>query len=103
FQEGDNVYLTPFSWNGTGTQPLQADRKHAKFAIKALSKEGGMFIHWRDSTSVEFGSGAKHFIYHTDTEKTDSGDIKLTVPRDIAKGSIALTGAKIITLDNRKV
>ncbi len=103
FEEGDNVYLTPFAWNGVGTQPLQADKKHAKFPIKALSKEGGMFIHWRDTQTVEFGSGPRYHSYNVTDEKTNSIDLNLTAPRDIPKGSIALTNAKIITLDSRKV
>jgi Tol biopolymer transport system component/imidazolonepropionase-like amidohydrolase len=103
FQEGDNVYLTPFFWDGVGAQPLQADKKKAKFPIKALSKEGGMFVHWRDTTTVEFGSGGMHYTYHVDTEKTDAANITLTQPRDVPKGSVALTGAKIVTLDNRRV
>ncbi len=103
FQEGDNVYLTPFFWNGVGAEPLQADKKKAKFAIKALSKEGGMYVHWRDAATVEFGSGATHYTYHVDTDKTDTAKITLAQPRDIPKGSIALTGAKIVTLDNRRV
>ncbi len=103
FQEGDNIFLTPFAWNGTGGAPLQADKKKGKFPITALSKEGGMFVHWRDNATVEFGSGAKHYTYHVDTEKTDTAAIKLTQPRDVPQGSIALTGAKIVTLDNRRV
>ncbi|MEO8027636.1 MAG: amidohydrolase family protein [Bryobacteraceae bacterium] len=103
FQEGDNVYLTPFYWNGIGAQPLQGDKKKGKFAIKALSKDGGMFVHWRDANTVEFGSGAKHYTYHVDTDKTDTMNITLAQPRDIPKGSVALTNAKIVTLDNRKV
>ncbi len=103
FQEGDNAYLTPFSWTGVGAEPLQADKKRGKFPIKALSKEGGMFVHWRDATTVEFGSGTTHYTYHVDTEKTDTANITLSQPRDVPKGSVALTGAKIVTLDNRRV
>lgn len=103
FQEGDNVYLTPFSWNGAGAQPLQADKRRARFAMKPLSKDGGMFVHWVDASRVEFGSGAKHYTYHVDTEKTDTTDIQLTMPRAVPQGSVALTNAKIITLENRRV
>jgi Tol biopolymer transport system component len=103
FTEGDNAYLTPFEWNGVGEESLRADRKHPKFPIKALSKEGGMFVHWRDAQTVEFGSAAKYYAYHVDSEKTDTVNITLTQPRDVPKGSVALTGAKIITLDNRRV
>ena len=103
FQEGDNAYLTPFSWNGIGVEPLQADKKKGKFPIRALSKEGGMYVHWRDANAVEFGSGATHYTYHVDAQKTDTAKIALSQPRDVPKGSVALTNAKIITLENRRV
>src|SRR5262249_3410147 len=41
--------------------------------------------------------------YHADSEKTDTAEMKLSVPRPLPTGTIALTGARIVTLDNRKV
>ncbi len=102
FQEGDNVYLMPLPWIGGG-EPIRVDKKRPGLAIEQLSLEGGDFPRWRNATTVEFGSGTRYFAYHTDTGETTTGEIKLTVPRDIPRGSIALSGARIITLQNRKV
>jgi Tol biopolymer transport system component len=103
FQEGDNAYLTPFYWDGVGAQPLEANKRRPKFPIKTLSKEGGLFLRWRDANTVEFVSGATYYAYRVDTEKTETASVNLTQPRDVPKGSIALTGAKIVTLENRRV
>lgn len=102
FQEGDNVYLMPLPWIGSG-EPIRVDKTKPGLAVKQLSIEGGNFPRWRNATTVEFGSGPKYFAYHTETGETDTAEIKLSIPRDLPKGSIALTGARIITLQNRKV
>jgi dipeptidyl aminopeptidase/acylaminoacyl peptidase len=102
FQEGDNVYLMPLPWPGGG-EPIRVDKKKPGLAIKQLSLEGGDFPRWRNANTVEFGSGPQYFAYNTDTGKTSTTEIKLAIPRDVPKGTIALTGARIITLQNRKV
>ena len=62
-----------------------------------------MYPRWRDAATIEYGNANKYFLYHTDTAKTDTTEIHLSVPRAIAQGSIALTNARIVTLQNRKV
>lgn len=103
FQEGDNVYLTPFAWNGTGGTPLAGDKKKGKFPVTAVSKEGGMFVHWRDAATLEYGSGNLYATYKAGSGEATSAKITLAAPRAVPAGSIALTGARIVTLDNRKV
>ena len=105
YQEGDNVYLVAFS-TGTGGEPPRIERKGAnanRFAIQTLTRQGGLFPHWRDAHTLEFGSANHYYAYHTDTQHADTVDVHFTVPRDIAHGTIALTNARIITLDHRKV
>jgi hypothetical protein len=103
YQEGDNTYLMPFPEIGTGGTPPHIDRHQPQFSVKALSTEGGNFPHWRDNTTLGFGSANHYFVYHLDSGKTDTADIHLRVNRNIPKGSVALVGARIITLDHRKV
>jgi Tol biopolymer transport system component len=103
FQEGDNVYLTPFAWNGTGAAPLAADKKKGKFPITAVTREGGMFVRWRDAATLEYGTGNVYGTYKAGSGETTSAKIALSMPRAVPQGSIALTGARIVTLDNRKV
>ncbi|MGB7281055.1 MAG: amidohydrolase family protein [Candidatus Acidiferrum sp.] len=103
YQEGDNVYLAPLPLNVTGQQGILLDRQAPAFAIVPVSLDGGMYPRWRDSATIEYGDGNKYFVYHTRTAKTDVTEIHLSVPRAIPQGAIALTHARIITLQNRKV
>lgn len=103
FEEGEDVYLTPLPWNGTGAEPPFVDKKKGLFPVKRLSTEGGLLPRWRDARTLEFGSGTRYFQYHVDTGKTDTTPIHLSVPRRLLKGSVALSGARIVTLENRRV
>ncbi|HEX2445083.1 MAG TPA: amidohydrolase family protein [Vicinamibacterales bacterium] len=103
FEEGDNVYVTPFPLEGTGTSPVKLEKRRGKLPVIQVSKEGGLFPRWRDTRTIEYGSGPRHFIYNLDSKKTDETQIKLSVPRRVPKGSIALTGARIVTLEKKQV
>lgn len=103
FQEGDNIYLTPLPPTGTGTTVMHIDKKKSQFPVKPLSFEGGMFPRWRNTRTLEYGSGNHYFAYDVESAKTASTEIRLRVPRPVPRGRIALTGARIVTLDNPKV
>ncbi len=103
FEEGDNVYIMPFDAKGTGANPLEVDKKKGRFAVKQLSFEGGLYPHWKDSATLEFGSANKYFSYQVESEKTATQEIHLQVPRALPQGTIALTGARILTMDNGQV
>jgi Tol biopolymer transport system component len=103
YEEGDNVYLAPVPLNATGQEAIRLERKAAVLPIKAVSLDGGLFPRWRDAQTLEYGAANKYFVYHVDSAKTDNTEIHLTVSRAIAHGSIALTNARIVTLQNRKV
>jgi Tol biopolymer transport system component len=98
FQEGDNVFLTAFPWMGTGSEPVDINKRDGKLPIRQLSLEGGLFPRWRDAATVEFGSGNRYFAYQVDRETADTVTVALSVPRRIPEGTVALTGARIVTL-----
>jgi Tol biopolymer transport system component len=103
FQEGDNVYLTPFPYAGTGETSLDVNKRRGKLPIRTLTTEGGMFPRWRDRTTVEFGNATRYYAHAVTREATDTVEIRLLVPRDIPQGSVAFTGARIITLEGNEV
>jgi Tol biopolymer transport system component len=103
YEEGDNIYVAPLPLAATGDQAISLDKKMPAMPVKAASQNGGLFPRWRDPNTVEFGFGNKYSVFHVDSGKTDSTDIKLSIQRRIAQGTIALTNARIITLSNRKV
>ena len=103
FNQGNNVYLAPVPPAGTGDQVPLIAKSGGAFNAKALSTEGGLYPRWRSATVVEFASADKFFSYDVGTGRADTVTVKLTAPRAIPSGSIALTGARIVTLDNRRV
>ncbi len=103
YEEGDNVYVAAVPLSATGQASIRLERKGAVLPIKAVSLDGGLFPRWRDAQTIEYGAANKYFVYHSDSGKTDTTEIHLSVPRAIAHGSIALTNARIITLRDRKV
>ncbi|MGH9346063.1 MAG: amidohydrolase family protein [Vicinamibacterales bacterium] len=103
FQEGDNVYLTGLPLHGTGREPLKLEKRRGQIFVDTISKEGGLFPRWRSATIVEYGSGPSYYTYDTATKKTDRVAIRLAVPRRMPAGSTALTNARILTMENRKV
>ena len=96
---GQNLYLSrmPGGRGTGGVAEIDLDK-----AI-LVGPQGAFAPRWRDSNTLEFGSGNRHFTYHVDSGKTDTVAIHLTVPRDIPEGTIALTGGRVVTLDNRQV
>ena len=103
FNEGDNIYVVPLPAGGSGREAVHVDRKNPKLPVKQLSNEGGLFPRWRNASTVEFGSGPRYFAHHLDAEETDTVDIRLSIPRDQARGTVALRGARLVTLENREV
>ncbi|HEX4683169.1 MAG TPA: hypothetical protein VH277_10685, partial [Gemmatimonadaceae bacterium] len=103
FQEGDNVYVAPFSFSGLGGEPQRVEKRRGQFAVTQLTHDGGLFPRWRDANTLEYGSGPHYYVHHMDTGRTDSVTLRLTVPRDVPAGSVALTNARILTMGPNKV
>lgn len=103
FQEGDNVFLMPFPYAGTGEVPLRVNKRRGKLPVQVLTTEGGMFPRWRDRGTVEYGNATRYYAHSVTAETTDTLDIRLMVPRDIPDGRLAFTGARIVTLEGDEV
>ena len=103
FQEGDNIYLMSFPSGGTGAATVRIDKRRGQLHVTPVSTEGGNYPRWRNNSTLEFVSGPQFHTYNAETRKLDSVPIRLELPRRMAKGSVALTGARIITLDERRV
>ncbi len=98
FQEGDNVYLVPFPFIGTGDEPVEINRRRSQLPVRVVSRDGGLYPRWRGEGSIEYGSAKRHYTYDVQTEETQTTEIHLSVPRRIPAGSVAITGARIVTL-----
>jgi Tol biopolymer transport system component len=103
FEEGDNVYLTALPRHGAGELPVDISKRRGKLPVKQISRAGGLFPRWRDSSTVEFGSGNTYVAYRVGPETAETVTVRLSVPRRMPQGSIALTGARIVTLAGDRV
>jgi hypothetical protein len=107
YQDRFNVFLARFDGPASYTAPLQWSGDRAVSpdpgAVKQLSFAGGIQPRWRTPTILEFVSGNRYFTYDVERGKLDTVTIKLDLPRPIPTGRIALTNARIVTLENRQV
>ena len=103
FQEGDNVFWAPLPPGGVGGDPVALKKTGAPVPVTRLTTEGGLFPRWLDNDRLEYGSGQRFFVHDAAAGATDTMNIRLTVDRRIPSGTLALTNARIITLDDRAV
>lgn len=101
FQEGDNIYLTRMP--RAGVQPLEMDKRDPALPMERLSHAGGLFVRWLDEETLEYGTANMHFVHHVAEETTDTTTVEFAIDRDIPEGRIALTGARILTMNEREV
>lgn len=104
YQEGDNAFLTPLPMAGTGdAAPRITHTRTSRFPVKAVSTEGGLFTHWRDSVTAEFASGNRLIAVNARTGRADTVTLGLTIPKRVPNGTVAFTNARILTMENRQV
>jgi Tol biopolymer transport system component/imidazolonepropionase-like amidohydrolase len=100
---GGEVYLAPFPYSRTGGVVPRFERQGGVVSMRRLSTEGGLFPRWRNATTLEFVSGDRYFTHAVKQSRIDTIRIRLRLPRDIPSGAIALTGARLVTLEDRRV
>ena len=98
FAEAFNVYVAPMPGASANGAPPRID-KRSDPGVRRLTLEGGLYPRWRDSATLEFGSGARYYRHDLTAEHTDTALIDLAVPRAIPSGTIALTGARILPMN----
>ncbi len=101
FAEGLNVYVAPMSGATVDAAPgaglPTVDRRST--GVRPVTLEGGIHPRWTDAGVLEVSSGRRHLRYDPATERTDTFDIRLEVPRAIGRGTVALTNARILPMD----
>ena len=103
YQAGRAVYVMPVDRNATEPQHIEINPNADVPGRIRIGDRGGLFPHWRNANTVEFVSGSKYFSYNVSSREMTSVDVNLNVPREVPKGSMAFTGARIITIDNNVV
>lgn len=105
FLEGDNVYVSPLPYGQARAKPITISKyvDRAVLPVKQLSTTGGLFPNWRDSGTLEFGSASTYYVHDVQTGDTSETSLSLSVDRRIPDGSIAFTGARILTMKDREI
>ncbi|MEZ4417033.1 MAG: amidohydrolase family protein [Gemmatimonadota bacterium] len=101
FQEGDNVYLAPLPAVGTGSDAVHVAKRNGALPVTQLSTEGGLFPTWLDANTLTFGNADRFFMHHVREASTDTFSIAMQHPRATPTGVVALTGARIVTLEDQ--
>lgn len=72
--------------------------------VKKMSPEGGDYLSWSpDGKMVTWSWGAKFYRQAITSDKPDSTDVVVDLPRHRSKGTAVLTGARIITMNGNEV
>ena len=67
--------------------------------IKKMSPEGGDYLNWsNDGKSVTWAWGAKFYRQDVSADKPDVTDVIVEAPRARPKGTVVLSGARIVTM-----
>lgn len=68
--------------------------------VKKMSAEGGDYLAWSpDSKWVTWSWGAKFYRQSLTADKPETADMIVEAPRSRPKGSVLLTGARIVTMN----
>lgn len=94
FVQAGNVHVVPLP--ARGVQAPEGVRAGGP-DVRTISRGGGLHPRWRDARTLEYGSGRDHFLHDVDGGVARRTSVELRVPRDIPHGTIALTGARVIT------
>ena len=100
FQEGDNVFVAPLPVAGAGSDPVHITKPSGALPVTELSTQGGLYPTWRDSSTLTFGNAQQFFSHDVDSGVTDTVTIALSHPKDTPTGTVALTNARIITIES---
>lgn len=103
FQEGDNIYVTTYPNIGTGNDPVYIDKRNGKLPVDQITHTGGLFPKWQNDSTLDFGSANNFYTYDAFTGEKDSLAINFTVDKDIPDGTLAIEGARILTMNNREI
>ena len=77
---------------------------NAVVPVKRMSAEGGDYLQWtRDGKAVTWAWGAQFFQQPIDSDTPEKTEVVVELPRARARGSVLLTGARIITMKGDEV
>ena len=97
FRHLQSMHVAPAPLGLTASGPLTIDP--AAPGVTRLH-EGGIYPHWRDNRTLEYASAARHATVTIDDGEVSPSvrDLALRIPRPRPTGTLALEGARIVTM-----
>ena len=78
--------------------------ENASVPVKRMSAEGGDYLQWtNDGKAVTWAWGAQFFQQPIDASEPRKTDVVIERPRARAKGSVLLSGARLVTMKGNEV
>lgn len=98
-QADRHVYLVDLPARLEKPLELSIRDPETAFRVRQISGIGGEFAGWsRDGREVHFSLGTSLFRYDLDAGTLDETKIEIEVPRFAPEGTVALRGARVITM-----
>ncbi|MBC7893965.1 MAG: PD40 domain-containing protein [Cytophagaceae bacterium] len=107
----NNVYVFPVPAIGTAPTVSVANPGASTVPVRRLTRVGGDFIGWaHDGRAVHYSLGRSFFSYDLAAAQSAGAryeptrlDVAIRVPRDKPSGTVALVGARVVTMKGTEV
>jgi Tol biopolymer transport system component len=97
------IVMIPKAGKETVTVSITAGGPSA-LPVKKMSSEGGDYLAWNpDGKSVMWSWGSKFYRQDLSAEKPDVIDVAVEAPRARPKGTVVLSGARIVTMKGDEI
>ncbi|MGE0103617.1 MAG: amidohydrolase family protein [Blastocatellales bacterium] len=97
-------YLVTIPKAGRETVTVSVSGPNSTVPVRKLSAEGGDYLEWsKDGKQVTWSWGTKFNRQAITADKPESFDITVEMPRAKPKGTVVLSGARIITMKGDEV
>ncbi|HXE56705.1 MAG TPA: amidohydrolase family protein [Gemmatimonadales bacterium] len=102
FVERENVWVTPFPAIGKLVE-VKVDAAQNPVPVRRLTTEGGLYVGWAGPDTVTWGFTNWFYRQGVGAPAADSFPIPLRVPRARPRGTLALLGARLVTMQGDRV
>lgn len=102
FDAAHEIYLAPTVPTAVG-QTVEPNPNVVSPGRVYAGPGGGIYPRWHHAGMLEYASGPRYVRYSTATRQATAVTVRLTVPKPKPEGSVALVGAKIVTVDSAGV
>jgi Tol biopolymer transport system component len=102
FSAAESVFLFDLPPASESVAPF-IDRLAPESGVREIGPTGGFFPRWNAKGQLVYVRGPRAYQIDIDGSVAKQWSLELQLPRDRPRGTLALTNARIVTLDNRKI